>query len=298
MDKRQILELTNDFRNNIYVQPFNHNMTVVDFEQWGAGEYKIGFNIREKFGKFIHLYIPYASISNLEKAIVFTEFAEKQGVTIVSTLVGYVSYGRQERETTHEPELLAMTKIMLFQLKNVQVIEPHTEESMKHFETLSFIQAMNEQTSSDTYVIAPDLGAQSRNSSANVTSHIVANKKRYTTGVATEIVSDKMGLYYPYDPDTGIALAEEMVKDEPVNFVIYDDICDGGRTFINVAQLVKEQYPKCTITLCVAHAILPFGTEHLKDHIDKIVTLNTCFPVGTYEDGYIEVLNALDVFYK
>ena len=73
MNRQAIINLTDDFRNNIYVQSFNHNMTVVDFEQWGAGEYKIGFDIRKKFGKFIHLYIPYASISNLEKAIVFTE---------------------------------------------------------------------------------------------------------------------------------------------------------------------------------------------------------------------------------
>ncbi len=298
MNRQAIIDLTNEFRNSIYVQSFNHSMTVVDFEQWGAGEYKIGFNIREKFGKFIHLYIPYASISNLEKAIVFTEFAEKQDVTIVSTLVGYVSYGRQERETDFEPELLTMTKLMLHQLKNVLVIEPHTEESMKHFGTLSFVQTMNKLESSDTYVIAPDLGASERNSVAGVVSHIVANKKRYSRGVVTEIISDKMGLYYPYDPDTGLAIAEEMVKEEPVSFVIYDDICDGGRTFINVAQLVKEQYPNCTITLCVAHAILPFGAEQLKDHIDKIVTLNTCIPMGTYEDGYIEVLNALDVFYK
>ena len=46
------------------------------------------------------------------------------------------------------------------------------------------------------------------------------------------------------------------------------------------------------------HAILPFGTEHLKEYIDQIFTLNTCFPLGVYDDGFVEVWDAMEVFYK
>lgn len=298
MNRQDVFNLTNDFRNNIYVQSFNHHMTVVDFEQWGAGEYKIGFNIAEKFGKFVHLYIPYATFSTLEKALVFTRFAEKQGVTIVTTLVGYVAYGRQERETSNEPELLVMTKLLLHQLTNVYVIDPHNMDSMRQFKHLSFTKVIDQGYPSSTYVIAPDKGADQRNETLDIRSHIVITKCRYDGKVESTIAYDKVDRYIEYPEECNINNYQEYARDYPYDFIIYDDICDGGRTFVNVAKLVKEKYPNCKITLCVGHAILPFGTEQLKGHIDKIVTLNTCFPAGTYDDGFIKVMNALDIFYK
>ena len=282
MNRQDVFNLTSDFRNNIYVQSFTHHMTVVDFEQWGAGEYKIGFDIAEKFGKFIHLYIPYATISTLEKAIVFTRFAEKQGITIVTSLVGYVAYGRQERETDSEPELLVMTKLLLHQLTNVHVIDPHNMASMRQFKHLFFTKVVDQGYPSNTYVIAPDNGADERNKTLGIRSHVVVDKHRCDEQVCSTILLDEI----------------DQPLDQPLDFIIFDDICDGGRTFVNVAKLVKEKYPNCNITLCVGHAILPFGTEQLKGHIDKIVTLNTCFPAGTYDGGFIKVLSALDVFYK
>lgn len=298
MNRQDVFNLTSDFRNNIYVQSFTHHMTVVDFEQWGAGEYKVGFNIAEKFGKFIHLYIPYATISTLEKAIVFTRFAEKQGITIVTSLVGYVAYGRQERETDSEPELLVMTKLLLHQLTNVHVIDPHDMASMRQFKHLFFTKVVDQGYPSNTYVIAPDKGADERNSTLDINSHIVIDKYRYDGEVKSAIAYDQLYRHYRFGKDVTIEEAEQLIKQEPIDFIIYDDICDGGRTFMNVAKLVKEKYPNCKITLCVGHAILPFGTEQLKGHIDKIITLNTCFPAGTYDDGFIKVLSALDVFYK
>lgn len=74
-------------------------------------------------------------------------------------------------------------------------------------------------------------------------------------------------------------------------FVILDDICDGGRTFANTAEILKKEYPNSKIILVVAHAILPFGVDLLKEKgIDKIYASDSCFPKGTYYDGYLEIL--------
>lgn len=51
------------------------------------------------------------------------------------------------------------------------------------------------------------------------------------------------------------------------------------------------------VELYVAHAILPFGVESLKSKIDKIVALDTCFPVGTYFDGFLEVRSSINAFF-
>lgn len=54
--------------------------------------------------------------------------------------------------------------------------------------------------------------------------------------------------------------------------VIIDDICDGGRTFINLGKELKDLGAK-TVTLFVTHGIFSSGND-LK-HIDKIFTTNS-----------------------
>jgi len=44
-----------------------------------------------------------------------------------------------------------------------------------------------------------------------------------------------------------------------------DDICDGGRTFIESAGLLREAYPEADIHLYVSHGIFSKGTDVLFD---------------------------------
>lgn len=281
MDKREILELTSDFRNNIYINNINHKMTPVEFSQWGAGEYKIDYHVRDKYGRHVHLFIPYLTMTTLEKAIVFTRYAKKHG-TGVSTLIGYVSYDRQERETLNEPELLSMSTLLIGQLSNVKIIEPHDLNSMREFQNLFPTVLLDSERPEDNFVVAPDKGAEKRNSDLGIESHIVIGKQRLGGEVKSHIERDVIDM-------------REHDNTHPFKFVIYDDICDGGRTFLNVAQLLKAKYPNCSVTLYASHAILPFGTEHLKGHIDRIVTLNTCFPVGVHDNGFVKVYDVFEL---
>jgi len=57
--------------------------------------------------------------------------------------------------------------------------------------------------------------------------------------------------------------------------VIVDDICDGGRTFVELAKALKEKGAKKVI-LYVSHGIFSYGTIELCENIDKIYTTN-CF---------------------
>lgn len=281
MNRQDVKRLTDDFRSNIYVKTV-HGMTVVDLDQWGAGEYRVTYDICEKYGKYIHLYIPYATMSTLEKAIVFTRFAYKQGAKLRTT-IGYVAYGRQERETGLEPELFSVVKDMIAHLHNVHIIDPHNIPSALEYNTEWFSPKINDMLPKGFLIVAPDKGADTRNKKLNLHSDYVIEKVRTVDGVKSRIIED--------DTFSG------EVFNDPIDFIIYDDICDGGRTFVNVADIMRAKYPNCTITLCVAHAILPFGTDHLKGKINKIITSNTCFPAGTYDDGFLDVLNALNIFY-
>lgn len=53
--------------------------------------------------------------------------------------------------------------------------------------------------------------------------------------------------------------------------VIVDDICDGGRTFIEIAKVLKSK--DCgEITLCVTHGFFTKGIEVFDGLIDRIIT--------------------------
>lgn len=80
---------------------------------------------------------------------------------------------------------------------------------------------------------------------------------------------------------------------------ICDDICDGGRTFIECAKILIEKFGALQINLLVYHAFMTHGLEEIKKYINKIYILN---PDSYYylidkfpEDKYYFQLEELDV---
>lgn len=61
---------------------------------------------------------------------------------------------------------------------------------------------------------------------------------------------------------------------KPLRILIVDDICDGGRTFIEASKLLHSRY-ECKIGLYVSHGIFSKGTQVLYDAgIETIYTRN------------------------
>lgn len=64
------------------------------------------------------------------------------------------------------------------------------------------------------------------------------------------------------------------------SFIIIDDICDGGATFINIAKELKQirtQYSKQKIYLIVTHGIFSKGFDELSKYFDGIYCTNSYF---------------------
>lgn len=60
--------------------------------------------------------------------------------------------------------------------------------------------------------------------------------------------------------------------------LIVDDICDGGRTFVELAKLLKTEYQVHKIILYVTHGIFSQGYDVFKGLIDVIFTTDTFLP--------------------
>ena len=84
-------------------------------------------------------------------------------------------------------------------------------------------------------IVAPDKGALTKNPHADVVCHKVRDT---TTGRIT-----------------GMELIRSIRKSESDPLLVIDDICEGGRTFIGVAELLEEKYPNVERELYITHGV-------------------------------------------
>jgi ribose-phosphate pyrophosphokinase len=81
-----------------------------------------------------------------------------------------------------------------------------------------------------------------------------------------------------------------------LKYVIIDDICDGGRTFVELAKVMKESRPTAKVYLVVTHGIFSAGYKELRKYIDGIYCTNSYRTVVYDEYGEITNVKQLNVF--
>jgi len=60
-----------------------------------------------------------------------------------------------------------------------------------------------------------------------------------------------------------------------LKYIIIDDICDGGRTFVELAKAIKAGRPTAKIYLIVTHGIFSSGYSQLGEYFEQIYTTNS-----------------------
>lgn len=91
---------------------------------------------------------------------------------------------------------------------------------------------------------------------------------------------------------THTSISGEVSDAENKTFVMVDDICDGGRTFIELAKVIRRDYgKKSKIALVITHGIFSKGFDTIFEYIDEIYTTNSVneFPLHNQ-------LNQYDIF--
>jgi ribose-phosphate pyrophosphokinase len=96
------------------------------------------------------------------------------------------------------------------------------------------------------------------------------------------------------DLKTGAILRTEVPtldQHKDFKYIIIDDICDGGRTFIELAKAIKESRPTAKIYLVVTHGIFSAGYDLLGEYFEKIYTTNSYKQIS-----YSDKIKQLDIF--
>jgi ribose-phosphate pyrophosphokinase len=83
-----------------------------------------------------------------------------------------------------------------------------------------------------------------------------------------------------------------------LNYVIVDDICDGGRTFIEIAKAIKEKDENAKIYLIVTHGIFSNSFYELSKLFEKVYSTNSYSDIDveshsdyTVSNGFLKQLN-------
>lgn len=194
--------------------------------------------------------------------------------------IPYFPYARQDR-VCNSGEALSValfTKLLnAMALESVTLLDPHSDVTpalvnneivntqKELLETILVFQRLGIDTDR-IVLIAPDAGAVKKTkalsnyleSRALVSEYMTATKVRNLETL--EITETR------FDGD---------VKDR--NVLVVDDICDGGRTFIELAKQLRAQGCK-QLSLFVTHGIFSYGVDELMKWYDKVYTTDSFHP--------------------
>lgn len=189
-----------------------------------------------------------------------TDALKRKGYIDIILKMPYVPYARQDR-IINEGEAFSLEVfagiINSQEYKKVYVLDPHSEattiliNNSVNINVMKYIKKIP--VNGKTAIISPDKGAKHRCKSiaGNLGLPVVnCSKKRNKQG----------------------SIVKTEIKRESFNrcdCLIIDDICDGGRTFIEIAKILKERGAS-SIRLYVSHGIFSKGLEVFENLIDKI----------------------------
>ncbi len=178
------------------------------------------------------------------------------GDNTVHLYIDYLMGGRMDRPISTEDsvELAIVTRVLkTCKFETIAILDPHSRASTRllgaahDYPYFKAGEVLSDCDPATTVIIAPDKGATER---------VV----RMTDDSGFQIVHCSKHR----DPKTG-KLSDPTIEDDPAlvdgkRCVIFDDICDGGRTFTNLAKVLREA-GAISVDLFVTHGIFSKGRE-------------------------------------
>ena len=198
----------------------------------------------------------------------------------INVFIPYFPAARQDRVMVKgEPLSVKVYADMLNQLSlnKVMVYDAHSEVTaavLNNCESLSnhtFIKTVLSRINSEVLLISPDGGALKK----------IYKVSEFLGGVSVIECSKKRNV--KNGKLEGFKVYEDDLKGQ--DCLIVDDICDGGRTFIGLAQELKNKNAG-NLYLAVSHGIFNKGFEVLNQHFTKIFTTDS---FKTIENGVEQI---------
>jgi ribose-phosphate pyrophosphokinase len=262
--------LTNPMDSDIKfkISRFPDGQQTVDIES--SAMYINGLNVK--------IYSRMNSFRDIELIIAANQALREMAVGSVTLYVPYFLGARSDRKFqqggTNYLKQVICPIINSQKFDAVIVLDPHSdvlEACLNNYEKIdnhtivkySLTDIDNRDGAQDRIVlVSPDAGAYKK---------IFDVAKEF--GIDNIITANKVR-----DLKTGKILRTEVPtldQHKDLKYVIVDDICDGGRTFVELAKAIKGSRPTAKVYLIVTHGIFSSGFSELDKYFTKIFTTNS-----------------------
>jgi ribose-phosphate pyrophosphokinase len=225
---------------------------------------EVHVRIEDKVFEAIRIVAHVRSSDDLLSLLLVTDAARRHGATKIDLCLPYVPYARQDRVCADgEPLSLAVfAKLINAQeYRSVEVWDVHSDTALalidratnRHCSTL-----LGEAVRSRPILVAPDAGALKKIHRCASDHHLYYIRADKTRDPSTGEITDTV----VYSSDLGSS-----------DLLIVDDICDGGRTFVELAKKLRK-LTTGKINLYVTHGIFSKGTSVFDGIIDHVFVAN------------------------
>ncbi|ATW58257.1 ribose-phosphate pyrophosphokinase [Pseudomonas phage ventosus] len=260
-----------DFNENLYFRTDKSMGVRTSINQFVFPGGELGINVNTFDQDFevrdVFLSVRANNSDNLMAAFMATDALRRvYPLAQINLDIPYIPYARQDR-VCNAGEALSMkvvaTLINAMNYATVTVVDPHSPVSVALIDRVMVkdqyrIFRSIKQDWSNWTIVAPDMGAAKK---VEDFAKRVGAKGTICFNKTRELATGKI---------TGMNCLD--VIDPDGKYVVLDDICDGGRTFIELAQHFPESV---TLELAVTHGIFSKGVEVVAEAYDMVYTTNS-----------------------
>lgn len=191
------------------------------------------------------------------------------GVTAIHIFIPYFPAARQDRLMVPGEPLSVKVYANIINNLNVQkviVFDPHSEvtpallNNCQVIYNYAFIKEVTKNIGADVHLISPDGGALKK---IYKLSEYMGNHNVVECSKSRDVKTGKLSGFKVYHDDL-----------QGASCLIVDDICDGGGTFIGLAEALRAKGAG-DLYLAVSHGIFSKGFDSLATHFKKIYTTNS-----------------------
>jgi ribose-phosphate pyrophosphokinase len=278
-----------------------HNVPYESFT-FSGGEEHIRFSGPRQYAAWdVHITAILTSSAEIIKLAMVTDAIRRHADNVKITLkMPYIPYARQDRVCV-EGEALGIRVfcdiINAMQFDRVHVLMPHSEvapallnncdENLYTSNWNLFIpDSIPRDLKNDLIIVSPDAGAMKRTLGF---AQMLNTTKHHRLPQVDVVMADKVrDVVTGQITSTAVHAGPELVGKV---CLIYDDICDGGFTFIKLAEALREKGASKVI-LAVPHGIFSKGFTEIAKVIDQVITTNifkdnipehTSIPVSVFD---------------
>lgn len=260
--------------------------SLIDYDNFtfSGGEEHVRFNTANfSDSKKIEIFERLTNSSNMVRLMIAVDALKRltNESTPIELVIPYFPYARQDRVCV-EGEALGAAVMAQFinnlNFSKVTIWDAHSDVSpalinkVTNIEQISLLARCEELSQrlsqGDLTLISPDAGASKKT--------IKISEK--FNGVPEVIQAQKIR-----NLKTGEIIKTEIIGDvKGKSVLIADDICDGGRTFIELAKVLKN-HGAVEVSLFITHGIFSKGLDVFEGLIDKIYTTDSFKPANEFK---------------